>query len=164
MDPVNEWDWADWILLVSTALTIVATLGVFGIIVQIIGERRARHREFENMYVQRYWDLIGTLPIRFVQGHADYTPNDSQSIALCNYLLLCEDELDLRAKGFITDQTWEIWRSSIVGIAHDPILRDLIESFPEHRLANLRALVASTENEPEPLMMSQFKRWWSGLT
>lgn len=108
MDPVIEWDWADWVLLVSTVFTIAAAVSVWGIIFQIIGERRARHREFENMYVQRYWDLMNSLPIRFVQGHEDYSPNDNQSIALCNYLLLCEDELDLRAQGFITDKTWKI--------------------------------------------------------
>ena len=116
------------------------------------------------MYVQRYWDLMNSLPIRFVQGHEDYSPNDNQSIALCNYLLLCEDELDLRAQGFITDKTWKIWRSSIVGIAHDPKLLDLIETFPKHRLTNLRSLIASAESEPDPLIKLSISRWWSGLT
>ena len=163
MDPVGEWDWADWTYFISILATFLTTIGVVGIIWQIIGERRSRHREFENMYVNRYWSISKGLPRRCVYGHSDYEANNDELTALNEYLLLCEDELDLRKRGFITDQTWEIWGEGLSAVSADPRLRDLVSKFPEDRLTNLRALIDSSSQVFDPLLWSRTRRWWSGL-
>ncbi|QXQ11308.1 hypothetical protein [Paeniglutamicibacter sp. Y32M11] len=160
MDPVNEWDWADVLSLVVTFLTGV---GVFAIVWQIIGERSARHREFENMYVQRYWDIAGRLPVRFVQGHEKYSMGKSERIAMREYLILCEDELDLRKEGYITDRTWEIWKSGIIGTIHDPKVKTVINEFPSTRLVNIRDLMNISNGNSDPLNRTKIRRWWNGL-
>ncbi|GAA5228426.1 hypothetical protein GCM10025778_29600 [Paeniglutamicibacter antarcticus] len=161
MDPLVEWDWADCIYF---AVTILTGIGVLAIGWQIIGERNARHREFENMYVQRYWDISSRMPSRFVHGHVDYVPNNAERNALCDYLLLCEDELDLREQGFITDQTWHIWMSGIVFALRDPQLIKLAQGFPSERLDNFKALIEDPRIEFDPLKRTKLRRWWTGLS
>lgn len=160
---MGEWDWADWFYLFSITATFITTIGVLGIIWQIIGERRTRHREFENMYVSRYWNIASKLPHRFVCGHQDYSPTEQELVALTDYLLLCEDELDLRKRGFVTDQTWEIWAEGICSASNDTILRDIVDSFPPDRLTIFKELVNSETRRFDPLTWSKKKRWWSGL-
>ncbi|WP_431710465.1 hypothetical protein [Glutamicibacter uratoxydans] len=163
MDPVGEWDWADWFYFYSTVATFLTTIGVLGIIWQIIGERRTRHREFENMYVSRYWSIANNLPRRFVCGHPDYEANEKEVVALTEYLLLCEDELDLRMRGFVTDQTWEIWAEGICAASSDKKLRELASTFPPGRLTNFKTLLESGSSSFDPLAWSKTKRWWNGL-
>lgn len=160
MDPFIEWDWADWAYF---AVTLLTGIGVLAIGLQIIGERSARHREFENMYVQRYWDIASRLPTRFVHGHADYVPNASEENALCDYILLCEDELDLREQGYITDRTWQIWMSGIIFAARDPQLGKLARTFPPDRLEKFKALVENPCLEFDPQNRTKIRRWWTGL-
>ena len=160
MDSVLEWDWADIIYFLVTLMT---GFGVWAIGLQIIGERSARHREFENMYVQRYWDIAAKLPMRFVQGFSDYKLSKPERTAMYNYLLLCEDEMDLRAKGFITDKTWKIWMSGIFSAVTDPQIKKLIEGFPAGRLEHLRMFAYAPNPSFDPLKYRWPRRWWTGL-
>lgn len=160
MDPFFEWDWADWAYFIVTFL---AGIGVLAIGLQIIGERNARHREFENMYVQRYWDISSRLPARFVQGHPDYTLSESEKSAICDYLLLCEDELDLRKRAYITDQTWKIWMSGVIFATRDAQVRLLIDEFPADRLECIKELMTDGRDYFDPLKRIRIRRWWNGL-
>ena len=161
MDPVLEWDWADIAYFVFTALT---GIGVLAIGMQIIGERTARHREFENMYVQRYWSISSRLPTRFIQGHSDYTMNEDGKSAMYDYLLLCEDEMDLRKRGYITDQTWQIWMSGIFFTITDLQCKELIDNFPKGRLEHLRKLSIEPLPSFDPIELGKVRRWWTGLS
>jgi hypothetical protein len=163
MDPFIEWDWADWAYFLVLALTGV---GVLAIGWQIIGERTARHREFENMYVQRYWDISSRMPAHYLHGGGptEYVPTADEKYALRDYLLLCEDQLDLREQGFITDRTWKIWMSGIIFAAKDPTLKVLAQDFPPKRLDKFKSLTKNPSIDFDPLKRMRLRRWWTGLT
>ena len=57
-----------------------------------------RIRAFEDFYVKRYWDLMDRLSLDALRGRGSGDPlNDNDEKAVLAYMLLCEDELDLRA-------------------------------------------------------------------
>lgn len=45
----------EWTAIVAQLVTPIAVLFA---IFQLIGARAANHRDFENLYVQRYWNLM----------------------------------------------------------------------------------------------------------
>ncbi len=66
---------------------------------------RERLRQFEEMYVEQYWKLIDQLSLEVLKalGPAQASPDDEKIIR--RYTLLSEDELQLRASGYISDST-----------------------------------------------------------
>jgi hypothetical protein len=102
-----------------------------GVLVAAFSVRAAnsqRRRQFETIYVQRYWALMDQLSLDALKGcdpesfHSkgpstvdeglDISQNDERIVR--SYLRLCEDELELRREGWISYETWAIWQ---VGIA-----------------------------------------------
>ena len=161
MDPVHEWDWADVVYFGVTALSVLTAVGIALVVLQFIGERTSRHREFEMMYVQRYWQISDHLPREFVQGLDDFRITRKNRLAFLDYLLLCEDELDLRSRGYITDPTWAIWESGIQSAIDNSQLLNLMGSFSNDRLARLRHAVRT--GITDPLEKSTLSKWWFGL-
>ncbi|UOE42890.1 hypothetical protein [Agromyces larvae] len=107
---------------------------------QLLFHSRQMHRDFELIYVQRYWELMDRRSPGFVtEGRGRRTDRP----LITAYLQLCEDEIDLRRLGRVTDNTWGFWARSIVDQASTspyaselgrvrpelyPLLRRLIES------------------------------------
>ncbi|WIB63591.1 hypothetical protein [Curtobacterium sp. MCBD17_040] len=60
-------------------------------------------------------------------------------------LRLCEDELDLRRNGFLTNPTWRIWSGSIRAVKKDPAKTRVLERAEEMTL--LREYL-KTESDP----------------
>lgn len=150
-------DWIDFVVSVVTGV------GVLLIFLQIIGERSSRHREFENMYVQRYWAITERLPSDFVIGRTEYELNETQILAMRDYVSLCEDELDLRKRGFITDRTWSVWKTGIWAAIQDPRILEVVATFGDNRLDLLRSMIDRDQSSFDPIAMSRMSRWWKGL-
>ncbi|WP_449372015.1 hypothetical protein [Arthrobacter psychrolactophilus] len=95
-----------WAQIITAAALIIALF-------QIVGDRTQRLRERENLYVQRYWQLLDAMsPSLYEEGElALDSPTDRR--ACLSYLRLCEDQLNLRRSGFITDRTWKIWKDGM---------------------------------------------------
>ena len=130
--------------------------------------RRQRVRDFEMIYVQRYWSVIdrirsprsgGSIPMPCEQERPD--------IEL--YLELCEDEVDVRRLGLVSDSTWEIWSDAIVGALHrEPyatVWRELSESTPE-RFKNLHEIQRQIRIGAlcDPCATPRWRRMLRGLT
>lgn len=84
-----------------------------GVIAAVFGLRqsyRERLRQFEAMYVQRYWSILDRLSLDALGSSADACPGHADEKAIRAYLLLCEDELEVRARGYIADDTYKIRR------------------------------------------------------
>ncbi|MGP5523684.1 hypothetical protein ACTXM3_10360 [Glutamicibacter arilaitensis] len=161
MNDFSSFGFVEW---VDFSISFFTVVGVILIFFQIVGERSARHREFENMYVQRYWSITERLPSAFVIGRTDYELDELQTIAMRDYVSLCEDELDLRKRGFITDRTWAVWRTGISAIGSDPRIREVVDSFGENRLDLLRTMIDHDQSDFDPNTMRRFSKWWKGLS
>lgn len=76
---------------------------------------RQRHRQFESFYVQRYWALMDRLSLDALKGEFESPsrPSMEDEKVIRSYFLLCEDECDLRAAGWISDATWNVWRTGM---------------------------------------------------
>lgn len=63
--------------------------------------------------MQRYWALMDGLTVDALAGRrtGSLQPQD-EKVALA-YIRLCEDQLELRGAGWISDETWSIWSSGI---------------------------------------------------
>jgi hypothetical protein len=101
-----------------------------GVLVAAFSVRAAnsqRRRQFETIYVQRYWALMDQLSLDALKDGQSKPHNsmgpltvaDGQEIChndqriVHSYLRLCEDELELRREGWISSETWAIWQAGI---------------------------------------------------
>ena len=96
---------------------IVQTLTALAIVFaawQLLFHSKQMHRDFELLYVQRYWQLMDRRSPAFA---LERDPTDADRLAIRAYLQLCEDEVDLRRLGRVTDNTWGFWSRSIISQA-----------------------------------------------
>lgn len=148
--------------IASVLLQLVTAGAIVFAVFQVVGSRTQRHREFENLYVQRYWALLDRMSLQLYTGSTRrrLSGQDKDKRVIHDYLRLCEDELDLRREGFITDRTWEIWSKGILAqLAPGPYLT-VFESRGEGELPMLTSFL---DGYRDPLTWGKRKRWWSGL-
>lgn len=146
--------------MVQNIASVVTAVAVIFVVFQLVGDRNSRHREFENLYVQRYWSLTDQLsfdpwskPTRRSLSERDH--------GLCRaYLRLCEDEVELRIHGYVTDQTWTLWADGIRVQTNVEPFKEILGSEPEDQLLELRKFLKDGE---DPLKRKGLARWWSGL-
>lgn len=73
----------------------------FGVLIAVLALHAAnlqRRRQFETIYVQRYWSLIDQLSLDAQKGRRRLNIEDSNEKIVRSYLRLCEDELGLRKR------------------------------------------------------------------
>lgn len=150
---MNLNDWAD----VGAIITAVAV--IFAVL-QVISARTQRHREFENMYVQRYWRILDHMTDRMYLNQEISEPTPDEARLAVAYLRLSEDELDLRKQGYITDGTWAIWSEGILAQLEAPIYANALLKY-NNLLPSLARFAQSRGKDP--LTWRTFYRWWSGL-
>lgn len=144
---------------VVSALTVAAILFA---LIQLLTARKQRHREFELVYVQRYWQIIDGLSFD-IGTEVSMESLTVHDLRLCmQYLRLCEDELDLRKRQFITDETWDIWAPGIKWQLNRQPFAQLMDT----DIANafeLLPIFSGETNISDPLNMKRLARRWSGL-
>lgn len=148
----------EWISAVSSAVTAIGVVFAF---VQLVGARKASHREFENLYVTRYWQLLDRSPDVLLNSQTQSWTNLEirKRHLLSAYLHLCEDEIDIRSSGYVTSQTWQIWAAAIQIQCEHPLFQAALENEPL-QFGSLRQLIASGK---DPLRWSRAHRWLHGL-
>jgi hypothetical protein len=107
---------------------VATAVGVFVAVFAVRAANSQRRRQFETIYVQRYWALMDQLSLDAHKGcepqsldssgHAAAIAagphvSDTDQRVVRSYLRLCEDELELRREGWISRETWAIWRTGI---------------------------------------------------
>jgi hypothetical protein len=157
--------------LVSEIALIVTALGVLGVMVGLRQSYRERLRQFESMYVQRYWKILDQLSLEAVKASpvADASHEDEKAIR--NYILLCKDELQMRRNGYISDSTYGVWadgmRDQLSQPMFEKIWAQVEEEAKEHRTfpyEHLRQLLSEpTADTGDPLTMSPLRRRIRGL-
>lgn len=142
----------------SRALELITAVAIVFAVLQLVGDRAQRHREFENLYVQRYWSLLDRMSDELYSGSGNESKEDARTIIA--YLRLCEDEIDLRQQGFVSDQTWKIWAWGITEQMEQKPYRDQLKLMAADELTSLRKFLVDGK---DPLEWGWLKRWWSGL-
>jgi hypothetical protein len=125
---------------------------------QLLYHSRQMHREFEHLYVDRYWVLMDKRSVDFV---VDGKVSRDERPIVRGYLQLCEDELDLRRLGRITDSTWEFWHGAILDQVGEPIYANELATMGDDIFPLLRELIRT--NGEDPLKKGWLWRKFHGL-
>lgn len=149
------WEWAD---VIGQFATVIAVGAAF---LQLIGARAAKHRDFENLYVQRYWNLMDRFEGNPWTASSIDDLVDSDRSRVSAYLQLCEDELDLRRNGFISTKTWGIWVDGMKSQCTRPAYKEELNAMEQGELPALRDFLEN--GNADPLRMNRFMKWWTGI-
>jgi hypothetical protein len=117
------------------------------------------HRELEMAYVERYWHIMDGRSASFVLTQKAGPDDD---VVIFRYLQLCEDELELRKLGRVTDSTWEFWASSMHQQVSVAAYFDALVVIPVDQFEYLRCLLEHGA-EHDPLKQKWLHRRLRGL-
>lgn len=148
-----------WIDIAGLVISAFTALSILFAVTQIVAQTRQMHRDFEALYVGRYWTLMDRRSIEFERGGK---PRKKDRLVIHQYLQLCEDEIDLRSEGRVTNDTWGFWERSIRAQASEPHYRAALDSSADHEYPSLKALMRSA-GAYDPLHWKASRRWWRGL-
>lgn len=135
--------------IIQIATGIAVTVGVWFAVAQLVAQKQQQHREFENMYVQRYWAIMDQLSADYRLRLKRADLSDSDLLACDSYLQLCEDEADLYEAGRITVETWNIWKSGIDWMLEQDVFRHQLENSSQDRYPTLRRYINDGKLAPK---------------
>ncbi|NHW47116.1 hypothetical protein HAV21_09455 [Paenarthrobacter sp. MSM-2-10-13] len=148
---MSGWEWAQIIANLATVIAVTFA------IIQLIGARAAKHRDFENLYVQRFWALMDNSQ-RSQRGLVKTLRGEDRTIR--SYLELCEDELDLRRNGFISTKTLSMWADGMIKQCSQSPYKEAMKSLGPSELPALQLFLLT---QKDPLKMSWIRKWWTGI-
>lgn len=142
-----EWEIAARFIEVVSAVAVV--IGVWFAVIQLAAVRRQEHRQFENLYVQRYWQIIDRLSADFRLRRTRDNLSERDLLALLSYLELCEDEADLYESGRITRETWNVWKAGIDSMLEEDVFRAILEDSEADKFMTIRRYIAEGRLAPK---------------
>jgi len=156
--------------LVSDIALIVTAIGVIGVVIGLRQSYRERLRQFEAMYVQRYWTILDELSLDALRGSSSYKIDERDEKAIRSYILLCEDELELRKEGYIADSTYKLWADGMLSQLKQPMFKYVWQRVQKEPAESgtfpymyLRDLYSRGIKDADPLQISARRRWVRGL-
>lgn len=126
---------------------------------QLLFHSRAMHRELEMAYVSRYWQLMDDRSPSFVLTRE---AGEGDEVVIFRYLQLCEDEIELRKLGRVTDATWKFWAKSMHQQASVRSYHAVLDQTPSDEFVFLRKLLKDGP-EHDPMNQGWFRRRLGGL-
>lgn len=161
--------------MLSLFALIVSVFGFFGLLFSLRQTYRARLRQFEEKYVERYWSILDDLSLPALRV-SDQEPNADEEKAIRKYIFLCEDELQMRKNGYISDSTYEEWADGMRNQLAQPMFKKVWEwiqngggprevgAFPYENLRNLlEAQYYMSGTSGDPLKKHALARMIRGL-
>lgn len=135
----------EWISAVSTIAALTAILAA---VTQMRLQSQQIHRELESQYTQRFWSLWDSRPTKFFR-----TNTISRSVRpwVESYLALSNDQVELRERGRVTDDTWDYWARDIVRFCNS---YDSLAIESRHGYPSLHKLL--TSNETRDLLVKDY--------
>ncbi|MGW2283638.1 hypothetical protein [Streptomyces phaeochromogenes] len=147
----------EWLSLVITLLTALAASGV-----AIWQVRTQRVRQVEDFYIARYWSLLDRLSTRTLRGVDAGALDEEEEMPIRLYFRLSEDEADLRAQGWVSDDTWRDWGGAIHAQMHRPPFDRLwaetrrdSDAGRDYEFRHLRQLWLDAAYDPAPTRTSR---------
>ena len=153
--------------MIAYVALVVSFAGAMIAIVTLRLNYRQRLRQFEQMYVQRYWSIIDRCSLAVMdkrQQAGSLTEDDQKAIRA--YIRLCEEELMVRAEGWISDATFKIWASSTRTMMGLPMFALVWDQLPEDSIFPHEHLTKMLTQDAayDPCPMNRFVRWLHVLT
>lgn len=149
----------EWLSLTITLVTASVASGI-----AIWQVRTQRVRQVEDVYVARYWSLLDRLSTRTLRGIEPDSLSELEEAAVRLYFRLSEDEADLRAQGWVSDDTWRDWGGAIHSQMHRPPFDRLwaetsqdSDAGRDYEFRHLRQLWHDAAYDPAPSRI--FRRW-----
>lgn len=165
---VSGWDVGtvpEWFTAVFAG---AALLVVFTAVGQLRLHNRQLHRELETQYLQRFWSVWDARTAKFKRtGSIKHAGQEWVQ----DYLTLCNDQVELRELGRVTDDTWRFWARDIARFCfmYPELMRQAKVGYPA-----LGRLLLHSETQRaiedwgvevyDPLSWSRRKRRRQGLT
>ncbi|MFG2124005.1 hypothetical protein [Streptomyces sp. NPDC048710] len=149
----------EWLSLTITLVTASAASGI-----AIWQVRTQRVRQVEDFYIARYWSLLDRMSTHAIRGVDADTLSEQEEAAVRLYFRLSEDEADLRAQGWVSDDTWRFWGGAIHSQMHRPPFDRLwaetsqdSDAGRDYEFRHLRRLWHDAAYDPAP--SRTFRRW-----
>ena len=160
--------------MVSDIALIVTAVGVLGVVLGLRQSYRERLRQFEEKYVERYWKILDQLSLEAIRGPSSDEFGRSDEKAIRSYLILCEDELEMRHYGYVADRTYELWAEGIRSQLGQPPFetvwkqaqKEISPNSPsryEYLCTLMKSDLVEAGNKSDPLRMGKFQRMLRGL-
>lgn len=151
----SEWE---WLSIAADGATVITGIAVLCAILQFFEARKQRCRDADQWYVERYWELQDKKSIRRRLDGSVVISVPLQT--LHQELRLCEDELDARASGWVSNSSWKIWAPSILATRDSASSMALLRRLPKDELCRLRAFLV---DEADPQTIWPPKQLWRGV-
>jgi hypothetical protein len=152
--------------VIESIAAVVTAIGVVFAGVQLRAGQLQRNRQFEILYVERYWSLMDELSLAALRGRGkfeDLSEKDRNILEM--YVRLCEDQLEMQAAQAITSWTYEQWRSGMLAARKQGHIEKSIESVTSDKntpCGHLQSLLK--DKEYDPLKLGPVRRWIRGLS
>jgi len=155
--------------MASYVALLIAAVGAVGAVFALRQNYRQRLHQIEAMYVQRFWVISDQFSLSAISKHACHAQiSETDEKAIRAYIRLCEDELEVRAEGWIGDTAYKIWRTAIRAQMSVPAFDQIWQrvsgedGFLYQRLTRL--LDEGQGVSYDPCGMPTWSRWIHGLT
>lgn len=159
----------------SDVIGLATLLSVVAAVLQLTALRKQRRRAFEQFFMHRYWQIMDGMSLEGAMGRRlaglEVSPEDKRAVIA--YLRLSEDEADLRARGWISTDTWALWWEGVATQLQrwpfDEVWADVYEyeSQPERQgedqfriLRKEAAPQGKTKNDFDPIPAWRHRWWW----
>ena len=151
--------------MLSDIALFITAIGVLGVVYGLRQAYRQRLRQFEELYVQRYWALLDKFSLEVLKGSSIEQVDPDDEKAIRSYFFLCEDELEMPERKSISDSTYSTWVAAILEQVEQPMFREVLnrlrkeDAFPYEYLSQL----LDEGKEYDPCHMPLLGRWLRGL-
>jgi hypothetical protein len=150
--------------VIADIALIVTAVGVLAAVFSLRQSNRERLRQFEAMYVQRYWSILDQLSLYALDLSTPDSVSADDKKAIRSYLFLCEDELEMRGRGYIADGTYKIWSEAAMAQLEQPMFKEVWNQLAKEAAFPYQHLNALLSNPSyDPLKARFLRRWLRGL-
>jgi hypothetical protein len=118
-------------LLIAAGTFLLVAVTAVGVLLTLRGVRDQVWILTFSEYTRRYADIMDGLPFEARRPGGTYSLARSSAeerervlTAMRRYLNLCSEELHLRSRGVLDNETWSIWRTGIEDVARMPFFAD----------------------------------------
>lgn len=151
--------------MVSDIALVITAIGIIGAVYSLRQSYRERLRQFEAMYVSRYWVIFDRLSLDALRGSDPKAISPADEHAIRAYLRLCEDELEMREAGYIGDGTYSLWADGICDQLRQPMFARIWAQVSGEGTASYDHLARLAEEGEsyEPCPLGSWQRRLRGL-
>jgi hypothetical protein len=108
----------------AVAALVISVLGIIGLLTGLRQTYLARLRQFEEKYVERYWAILDGLSLPALSLTDQVVDEDDEKV-IRKYIFLCEDELQVRSAGYISDSSYREWADGMLSQFRQPMFAEI---------------------------------------